>query len=257
MDCDMKQDEGTCPGIFITFEGGEGAGKSTHIHFLAEALEKRGYEVLCLREPGGTALGEDLRTLVLDPSNDAMSDEAELLIYEAARAQIVSEVIAPALSRGAVVLCDRFSDSTIAYQVYGRGLDHAFVSAANAFASQGVEPVRTILMRVDAPADEGLERATHHGEADRLERAGSDFHARVNEGFLRIAEENPSRVRVVISAEKKSETARKVFAALEDVFTWMADESILDQSYFKKIEQGYYGNKKAPEEAFCKSVKAV
>lgn len=140
MEQGKRHDGAHAPGIFITFEGGEGAGKSTHIRFLAEALEEHGREVLCLREPGGTAVGEQLRSIVLDPENAALSDEAELLIYEAARAQIVSEVIAPALARGAVVLCDRFYDSTIAYQVFGRGLDRSFVEAANEFACQGVHP---------------------------------------------------------------------------------------------------------------------
>ncbi|MEG0324682.1 MAG: dTMP kinase, partial [Raoultibacter sp.] len=125
------------------------------------------------------------------------------------------------------------------------------------FASQGIEPTRTILMRVDAPADEGLERATHHGEADRLELAGSDFHARVNEGFLRIAAENPDRVRIVVSAEKKSETARAVFVALGDIFPWMSDEDVVTQSFFEKIEQGYYGNKKSRDERARDCVETV
>ena len=116
------QETSTGPGIFITFEGGDGAGKTTHITFLSSCLREMGYEVLCLREPGGTEIGESLRQIVLDPENSDMSDQTELLIYEAARAQIVKEVIIPALARGAVVLLDRFYDSTIAYQAYGRGL---------------------------------------------------------------------------------------------------------------------------------------
>ena len=107
-------------GVFVSFEGGEGAGKTTHIRFLAETLEARGFEVVRLREPGGTAIGDKLRSIVLDPGNVAMCDACELLVYEAARAQIVEEVIKPALDRGAVVLCDRFFDSTTAYQAYGR-----------------------------------------------------------------------------------------------------------------------------------------
>ena len=162
-------------GIFITFEGGEGAGKTTHIRFLSEKLRERGREVVRLREPGGTAVGEELRAVVLDPKNDNLSDEAELLIYEAARAQIVAEVIRPALERGAVVLCDRFADSTIAYQVHGRGLDAAFVEQVNAFACQGISPDRTILLTTGGSARTGLSRATHRG-ADRLERAGEEFH---------------------------------------------------------------------------------
>lgn len=221
-------------GIFITFEGGEGAGKTTHIRFLSEKLRERGREVVRLREPGGTAVGEELRAVVLDPKNDNLSDEAELLIYEAARAQIVAEVIRPALERGAVVLCDRFADSTIAYQVHGRGLDAAFVEQANAFACQGISPDRTILLTTGGSARTGLSRATHRG-ADRLERAGEEFHTRVNEGFLDIARAHADRVRVVQSAARKSRTSELVFRELADLFPWMADV-VDDPSYFAPLD---------------------
>ena len=229
-------------GIFISFEGGEGAGKSTHINFLTEALEGRGYEVLRLREPGGTAIGEALRGLVLDAGHGEMSDEAELFIYEAARAQLVSQVIKPALARGAIVLCDRFSDSTIAYQAYGRGLQRDFVERANTFASQGLVPDRTIVLTCGGPAHAGLERATKNRAADRLEGAGEAFHAKVNEAFLAIAQDDPDRIRVVQSADLKSQTSRAVFAALEDIFPWMG--GLLDDAgFFEGIDTGYYGNK--------------
>ena len=221
-------------GIFITFEGGEGAGKTTHIRFLSEKLCERGREVVRLREPGGTAVGEELRAVVLDPKNDNLSDEAELLIYEAARAQIVAEVIRPARERGAVVLCDRFADSTIAYQVHGRGLDAAFVEQANAFACQGISPDRTILLTTGGSARTGLSRATHRG-ADRLERAGEEFHTRVNEGFLDIARAHADRVRVVQSAARKSRTSELVFRELADLFPWMADV-VDDPSYFAPLD---------------------
>ncbi len=206
-------------GIFVTFEGGEGAGKTTHIRLLAKALRSCGREVLCVREPGGTTIGEQLREVVLDASNGTMSDRAELLIYEAARAQIVSEVIAPALERGAVVLCDRFSDSTVAYQVYGRGLSREFVDMANEFACKGIRPHRTILLRTGGGPKTGLKRATKGGAmADRLEQAGEDFHDRVNKGFLEIAHRDQQRVRVVESSGSKEKTSRAVFAHLEDLF---------------------------------------
>lgn len=221
------------PGIFITFEGGEGAGKTTHITFLASCLRSLGYEVLCLREPGGTVIGEDLRKIVLDPQNAGMTDQTELLIYEAARAQIVREVIIPALARGTVVLLDRFYDSTIAYQVYGRGLPEAFVRQANSFACQGVHPCRTILLTTEQTAEESLERATHHGSADRLEQAGADFHARVNGAFMRIAAENPERIRVISSAAPKDVTAARIFHELSDVFGW--DESSFTKEFFQTI----------------------
>lgn len=229
------QETSTGPGIFITFEGGDGAGKTTHITFLATCLRNMGHEVLCLREPGGTLIGESLRQIVLNPENSAMSDETELLIYEAARAQIVKEVIIPALARGAVVLLDRFYDSTIAYQAYGRGLPLSFVRQANIFACQGVHPCRTILLTTEASAEVGLDRATHHGDADRLEQAGADFHARVNAAFLRLAAENPARIRVVSSAGAKNETARAIFKELADVFNWGPESEVWKQGFFDPV----------------------
>ena len=222
-------------GVFITFEGGDGAGKSTHLQLVAEALRMRGVEVVCLREPGGTIIGEQLRSTVLDPGNYIMTDECELLIYEAARAQLVSQVIRPALDRGAVVLCDRFADSTIAYQGYGRKIDRGFIDRANEFSCQGVWPDRTILMMTGGDAEVGLDRATHHKHADRLEMAGTDFHERVNQAFLKIAEADPERVRLVISDATKAETSRKVFAELSDLFEWMGDDSICTDEFFKEL----------------------
>ena len=221
--------------MFITFEGGDGAGKSTHLQLVAEALRERGQEVVCLREPGGTIIGEQLRSTVLDPGNYIMTDECELLIYEAARAQLVAQIIRPALARGSIVLCDRFTDSTIAYQSFGRGLERAFVERANNFACQGIHPDSTILMITGGDAEVGIERATHHKHADRLEMAGMEFHARANAGFAQIAEEDPARIRVVVSNESKARTAAKVFAALSDMFEWMADGSVCDEDFFKML----------------------
>lgn len=224
-------------GVFVTFEGGDGAGKSTHIRFLAERLQERGREVVCLREPGGTKVGEALRAVVLDPANEGLCAEAELLIYEAARAQIVREVIEPALERGAVVLCDRFFDSTVAYQAAGRGLDRAFVDAANRFAAGGLAPDRTLLM-VCGSADAGLARATGGGEvADRLEQAGHAFHERVAEGFARIAAEEPGRVRVIDSSGARSVTSATIFHALSDLFPWMADANVCDEAFFEVLDE--------------------
>ncbi len=223
------------PGVFITFEGGDGAGKTTHIRFLANALTAMGREVLCLREPGGTPVGEQLRGVVLNPDNDSMCDASELLVYEAARAQLVTEVIKPALARGAVVLCDRFCDSTVAYQGFGRGLDLAFVRRANDFACQGIVPDRTILL-VAASAAEGLARAALRAGADRMERAGEGFHSRVNDAFLEIARENPERIRVVPSSGMKSQTALSVFSALTDLFPWMPDFVRANQPYFERLD---------------------
>ncbi|MBE6471225.1 MAG: dTMP kinase [Coriobacteriaceae bacterium] len=235
----IGEGKGEGPGIFITFEGGDGAGKTTHLNFLANALRQQGCEVVCLREPGGTSIGEDLRAVVLDENNSAMADETELLIYEAARAQLVREVIIPALQQDKVVLCDRFYDSTIAYQAYGRGLPIQAVKMANNFACQGVHPCRTIMLTTGDEDDsvlEGLQRATKHGEADRLEQAGIAFHANVRRGFREIAEANPERIRVVSSAVPKPQTARAVFREIADIFEWGDVDERFGREFFDSIE---------------------
>lgn len=209
--------EGNSPrGVFVTFEGGDGVGKSTHIRYVANELRRAGREVVCLREPGGTGIGESLRAMVLDPDNGEISSEAELLMYEAARAQLVREVIRPALERGAVVLCDRFSDSTIAYQAYGRGLPLDFVRRANAFATGGIVPDRTILL-VLGNTRKSLARATGAGAGDRMEQAGEVFHSRVNRAFLKLAKRDPKRVRIVHSSSSRKATAAAVAAELADI----------------------------------------
>ena len=230
----------TGKGVFITFEGGDGAGKSTHLHFLAHALRMRGEEVVCLREPGGTIIGEQLRSTVLDPGNYVMCDECELLIYEAARAQLVNQVVGPSLARGAIVLCDRFTDSTVAYQSFGRGIERTFVERASAFACAGVKPDRTILMMTGGDAEEGLDRATHNKHADRLEMAGVDFHERVNAGFRQLAAEEPDRIRIVVSDDSKVATARKVFDQLSGLFDWMSDEDVCNDDFFKALVMRRY-----------------
>ena len=234
---------GEGPGIFITFEGGDGVGKTTHLNFLARALRKLGCDVICLREPGGTNVGESLRAIVLDENNPEIADETELLIYEAARAQIVRERIIPALKQDKVVLCDRFYDSTVAYQSYGRGLPQRFVKAANNFACQGIHPCRTIMLAAGGAAAgdesdavvEGLRRATKHGEADRLEQAGPLFHANVLRGFREIAEANPERIRVVPSNMDKAVTARAVFAEVADIFEWGDLDEVFGAGFFETI----------------------
>lgn len=186
-------------GLFITFEGGEGCGKSTQIKLLAQALQERGYSVLQLREPGGTAVGERVRDVLLAKENVAMDPVAELMLYEAARAQIVAELIRPALAEGKIVLCDRFYDSTIAYQGFGRGLDIQLIKSLNEAATGGLRPDLTLLLMID-PA-EGLARAKGvtggDGEGDRIEAAGLEFHTRVQEGFAYMAQLEPERIAVV------------------------------------------------------------
>ena len=221
-------------GIFITFEGGEGAGKTTHIAFLAEALREQGYEVVCTRDPGDTAIGEQLRNIVLNPENEEMSDMCELFVYEAARAQLVNQNIKPSLEKGMVVLCDRFTDSTFAYQARGRGIDADIVRQVNEIVCQGIKPQRTILM-VSPDTAEGLYRATKETGADRLEAEGVDFHSRVNAAFEELAQAEPDRVRMVYSAEKKSVTAKRVFCALADIFPWMND-LLANPEFFERLD---------------------
>lgn len=198
-------------GAFITFEGGEGCGKSTQIRLLARRLEGAGASVRMLREPGGTRIGESVRSILLDPDHEALDARAELLLYEAARAQLVAEVIEPALAAGEIVLCDRFFDSTTAYQGYGRGLPLDEIGALNAVATGGLRPDRTVLL--DLGVEEGLARATAHG-ADRLEAEHASFHQRVRDGFLKIAAEQPERVLVVDASGQVEEVAERVLLAL-------------------------------------------
>ena len=205
--------------ICISFEGGEGVGKSTQIRLLADRLARAGYEVCCLREPGGTGVGEQIRAILLDNANTSMAPITELLLYEAARAQLVAEVIKPALAAGKVVLIDRFTDSTLAYQAFARGLDRNLVNTANIIGSSALVPTRTILL--DKDVDEGLEKATQEG-ADRLEAEGREFHERVHEGFKYLAEQHPERIVIVPCQEQKEDTHEGVFAAVADLFNEQA-----------------------------------
>ena len=197
-------------GRFITFEGGEGCGKSTQVVRLAAALEARGLKVLLTREPGGTRLSELIRTLLKDEAEDPPVDRAELLLFLAARAQLVRNVIAPALEAGTWVISDRFSDSTVAYQGYGRGLPVDFVRQANDFACEGLRPDLTFLLDLDPETAErrmrGREAATNTS-ADRIERAGSGFHARLRRGFLELAAADAPRFSVVDASKSPDEVA--------------------------------------------------
>ncbi len=185
-------------GYFITFEGPDGSGKSTQAEILAERCRRAGFKVVQTREPGGSAISEEIRKLLLDPSNREMCYEAEALLYAAARAQHVKELIRPAVERGEIVICDRFMDSSIAYQGYGRGLGDD-VRKINEFAVGGMSPDLTFFFDID-PAG-GLARARSHSAPDRLEQETIDFHKRVYEGYLALAGIYPERfVRIDASA---------------------------------------------------------
>jgi dTMP kinase len=183
-------------GAFVVFEGGDGAGKSTQIRLLRSVVERAGRDAVVTREPGGTPIGEGIREVLLSRASDAMSDRSEALLYAAARAQHVDEVIRPALEKGAVVLCDRYVDSSIVYQGQGRQLGQRAVADLNAWATGGLRPDLVVLLDVD-PA-EGLRRAAEQGSApDRLEAAGLDFHRAVATAYRRLAEADPERYLVL------------------------------------------------------------
>ncbi len=182
-------------GIFITLEGPEGSGKSTQGERLSAYLKRKGLEVLCTREPGGTRIGEKLREILLSPRNRGMSPLTELLLYLASRAQHVEEVVRPALAQGKAVISARFSDSSLAYQGYGRGLDKQLIRKMNQVATGGLKPDLTILLDIDIP--QGLKRARAGGKGDRLEQEAREFHQRVREGYLKLAKRNPKRIKIV------------------------------------------------------------
>ena len=198
-------------GVFITFEGPEGSGKSTHARLLKERLESRGKSVLLTREPGGTPLGETLRGLLQhNHAGEAPVDRAEVMLFLASRAQLCERVIRPALDAGAWVLCDRFTDSTLAYQGYGRGFDPAALRAMNAFSTAGLVPDLTLLL--DIPLETSLSRVNQRGLAtDRIEAAGADFHRRLRDGFLQIAKDEPGRFAIIQSGDAPEAVAAKIW----------------------------------------------
>lgn len=190
---------------FITLEGGEGAGKSTVIAALRDALEAAGEDVVCTREPGGTPLAEEIRGLLLDPQHEAAVPHAELLLVFAARAQHVKQTILPALQRGAWVICDRFTDSSYAYQGGGRGLDAAFIAELERRAV-GILPAMTLLLDIDVR--EGRVRTSSRDLwPDRIEREQEDFFARARGVFLMRAEADPGRFRVIDAARPREQVA--------------------------------------------------
>lgn len=198
-------------GLLISFEGIDGAGKTTQLVTLRAWLEERGMEVVTLREPGGTAVSESIRTLLLDVRNH-IDPMAEALLYAAARAQLVSEMIRPALDRGVVVLADRFIDSTIAYQGYGRGLDLTALEQLNRLAARGLEPDLTILL--DIPATKAFDRR-QGTTPDRLESEGLEFQSRVRDGYL-ILSRQQERIRVVDGTLPTVEVSREVICCAEE-----------------------------------------
>jgi len=220
---DHRQGNGV--GSFITFEGIEGCGKSTQIRLLAESLTSGGHCVTLTREPGGCAIADKIRGILLDADNRAMLPLAELLLYAAARAQHVGEVVKPALDQGNVVLCDRFTDATIAYQSNGRGICRDTVASLNSLACQGATPDLTVL--IDCAPELGLERArrridsTSGPREERFELEALAFHQRVREGYLSLAAAEPRRFLIIDGSDTVERTAntiaRQVATRLEEL----------------------------------------
>lgn len=193
-------------GLFITLEGPEGAGKSTNRDYIAAQLRAAGLDVVLTREPGGTPLAERIREVLLAPSDEAMDADAELLLMFAARAQHIARVIRPALQRGAVVICDRFTDATYAYQGGGRGLPEARIATLEAFVQQGLQPDLTLVF--DLPVEIGLARATARGRLDRFEQEGRAFFEAVRSAYLARAATDTLRYRIVDAAQPLADVQR-------------------------------------------------
>ncbi len=201
-------------GLFITLEGGDGAGKSTQIRNIERFFSEKGLVVMHTREPGGTAISEKLRDILLDNHNSEMYAETEMLIYAAARAQHVRELVLPALERGEIVICDRFVDSSVAYQAYGRELGD-MVAEVNRYATGGLRPDVTFWLDIDPAA--GRARAAKAGDLDRLELEQMDFHYRVYEGYRKIAEQEPDRVRRIDASDTVETICSNIYACLEEL----------------------------------------
>ena len=195
-------------GKLITFEGCEGSGKSTQLKLLAEKLDKAGADYIMTREPGGSAIAEQIRSIILDGKNTAMCDECEALLYAAARVQLLKEIIIPALESGKIVVCDRYVDSSLAYQGIARGLGEDFVASINSAALGEYAPFMTIFL--DISPEDAFRRKNGADEGDRMEQLGIDFHKKVYEGYRSLAAKYP-RIRAVDCSGTKYQTSDKIW----------------------------------------------
>ncbi len=204
--------------MFVTLEGPEGSGKSTQIKALAGFLDQQGFDVLVTREPGGTAIGDQIRDCLHNIENTAMTGPTEFLLYSASRAQLVREVLRPALAAGKVVLCDRYADSTIAYQGYGRDLDLTAVTAVTEFATEGLRPDLTLLLDIDV--QKGLARRVAGAEEmNRLDLETLAFHRRVRDGYHQLAAADPERWRIIDASQDAAAVQQELRAAVLERLT--------------------------------------
>lgn len=201
-------------GLFISMEGPDGAGKSTQIELLRGYLADKGYEIVITREPGGTVISEAIRQLILNREYVEMCPNTELLLYAAARAQLVNEVIRPALEAGKAVICDRFVESSVVYQGIARGMGIDTVYAVNEYALEGLRPQLTILLDLDA--EEGLRRKKNQAELDRMEAAGLEFHRKVAEGYRMLAEREKERIMKISATLPEEDIHAKIVLAIEE-----------------------------------------
>lgn len=201
-------------GKFITFEGCEGVGKSTQIRFLKSYLDERGLDCVVTREPGGSQIAEKIRDIILSSDNTGMDDTCEALLYAAARAQHLKDIVIPALDRGSLVICDRFIDSTFAYQGIARGLGEEFIDGLNKLSTKGIMPDVTIFL--DFPPQFSFRRKGGADKGDRLESQNIDFHNKVYEGYKILAKREPGRFVAIDASGTKQETRDKILAALKE-----------------------------------------
>ncbi len=214
-------------GVFISVEGPDGAGKTTQLQMLQEKLEEHGLEAVMTREPGGTVIGEQIRKILLDPKFTEMTVICEVLLYSAARAQLVAEVIRPALLSGQVVLCDRFVDSSTVYQGYAGAEDPGRIKEINLWAVGGLLPDRTILLNIDAEAGLDRLRKKRQGSApagDRMEQKALAFHRRVQEGFLQLASQEADRFCIIDAAQDLKAVHRSIW---EDVRPLLQERALI------------------------------
>ena len=200
-------------GLFITLEGTDGSGKTTQINRLKEYFSERGYRVVCTREPGGTPIGEKIREIIIDKNNSEMANITEALLYAAARAQLVNEVIEPVLKDGGVVISDRFLDSSLVYQGFARGMGENFIKNINRAGVTSLEPDITFLLKLKP--EDSIARKSKQAELDRLEAEKANFHQRVFDGYISLARRNKERIKIIDALKTEEDIHNEILNHIE------------------------------------------